>query len=153
MKPGVPASVYVVDDPRHGLRKVGMSMNVDGRLRQFRLRREHLRYTSAATLKALQVEQVAHRLLELAGKRVREELFSATIEECIAAIERAERIVRGLEPAPPPRPKKQPKSLALNTALLDRLEAWIASREMPVSKTAVFETALREFLDKRERKR
>lgn len=153
MKTGVPASVYVLEDPRAGLRKVGFSMNIPERMRQLRLRPAHLRYTSEATLQALKVEQIAHRLLELAGKRVRDELFSATVEECIAAIERAERVVLGLEPAPPARPKKKIKQLAFDAGLLARVDAWIAGREIPPTRTAVFETALREFLERRERKK
>lgn len=48
---------------------------------------------------------------------------------------------------------KTPKSLALDTELLDRLDAWINKQEFPPSQTAVFETALREFLDRRETKK
>jgi hypothetical protein len=48
---------------------------------------------------------------------------------------------------------KRPTNLALDPELLDRLEAWIARQELPPSKTAVFELALREFLDARERKK
>jgi metal-responsive CopG/Arc/MetJ family transcriptional regulator len=48
---------------------------------------------------------------------------------------------------------KKPISLALDPELLERLEAWIAKQEFPPQKTAVFETALREFLDRRERKK
>lgn len=44
-------------------------------------------------------------------------------------------------------------SLALDPELLTRLEKWIAAQDVPPSKTAVHEAALREFLDKRERKR
>ena len=47
------------------------------------------------------------------------------------------------------RPKK-PISLAVDPDLLDAIEAWIAEQVLIPSKTAVFETALREFLDKRE---
>lgn len=45
---------------------------------------------------------------------------------------------------------KKPVSLAIDPDLLDRLEAWIAKQEFPPSKTQVWETALREFLDKRD---
>lgn len=48
-----------------------------------------------------------------------------------------------------PRLKKM-VSYALAPELLDRLEAWLASQQPPPSKTAVIETALREFLDSRE---
>jgi hypothetical protein len=37
--------------------------------------------------------------------------------------------------------------------LLERLEKWRVSQEIPPSKTAVHETALREFLEKREKKK
>lgn len=48
---------------------------------------------------------------------------------------------------------KKPKSLALDPELLDRVKAWIERQDVSPSETAVFETALREFLEKRERKR
>jgi len=48
-----------------------------------------------------------------------------------------------------PRLKKM-VSYALAPELLDRLDAWLASQELPPSKTAVVEMALREFLEKRE---
>ena len=44
-------------------------------------------------------------------------------------------------------------SLALDPALLKRLDTWMAKQEFPPTKTAVVEAALREFLDARERKR
>lgn len=47
-----------------------------------------------------------------------------------------------------PRPKKM-TSLALDPKLLAKMDAWIARQEFPPSKTAVFETALREFLERR----
>jgi hypothetical protein len=47
------------------------------------------------------IERTAHHLLKLAGKHIEKEMFSATLSECVAAIERAERIVAGLEPAVP----------------------------------------------------
>ena len=51
-----------------------------------------------------------------------------------------------------PRLKKM-TSLALDPELLERLEAWIALQEFPPSKTAAFEAALREFLERREKKK
>ncbi len=48
---------------------------------------------------------------------------------------------------------KKPVSLALDPDLLERLEAWIARQEFPPSKTAVFEAALQEFLERREKKK
>lgn len=47
-----------------------------------------------------------------------------------------------------PRLKKM-LSLALDPELLAQMDVWIARQEFPPSKTAVLETALREFLEKR----
>jgi hypothetical protein len=46
---------------------------------------------------------------------------------------------------------KRHLNLALDPALLDRLDAWIAKQEIPPSKTAVVETALRTWLDAKDR--
>lgn len=43
------------------------------------------------------------------------------------------------------------KSYALDPVLLDRLEKWLASQDPAPSRTGVIETALRDFLDARER--
>lgn len=51
-----------------------------------------------------------------------------------------------------PRLKKM-MSLALDPALIKRLEAWLSKQEFPPTKTAVIEAALREFLEDREKKR
>jgi predicted transcriptional regulator len=48
---------------------------------------------------------------------------------------------------------KKMTSLALDPELLRRLEKWIAAQDVPPSKTAVHEAALREFLEKRERRK
>ncbi|RPJ28615.1 MAG: hypothetical protein EHM35_13620 [Planctomycetaceae bacterium] len=48
------------------------------------------------------------------------------------------------------RPRK-PVSFSLDPRLLDRLEVWITKQEFPPVKTHVVETAIREFLDNRER--
>ena len=42
-------------------------------------------------------------------------------------------------------------SLALDPELLKRLEVWMDKQEFPPTKTAVIETALRDFLDAREK--
>lgn len=47
---------------------------------------------------------------------------------------------------------KTMRSYALDTELLARLEAWLATQDPAPSRTAVLETALRDFLDKRERR-
>jgi Arc/MetJ-type ribon-helix-helix transcriptional regulator len=48
---------------------------------------------------------------------------------------------------------KKMMSLALDPDLLRRMDAWISKQEFPPTKTAVLETALREFLDKRDRRK
>lgn len=45
---------------------------------------------------------------------------------------------------------KKPMTLALDPELLERLDAWIARQEFPPTKTAVFEAALRMWLDAKE---
>ncbi len=44
---------------------------------------------------------------------------------------------------------KKHVNLALDPALLERLETWTKAQEAPWTKTAVFELALKEFLEKR----
>lgn len=48
-----------------------------------------------------------------------------------------------------PRLKKM-VSLALDPDLLDRLDRWLEAQDPKIAKTAVFETALRRFLDDAE---
>lgn len=48
---------------------------------------------------------------------------------------------------------KKPLNLAIDPKLLARLDAWIARQDVPPSKTAVLEAALRAFLDAREKRR
>lgn len=47
---------------------------------------------------------------------------------------------------------KKMVSYALDPALLGRLESWIAKQEIPPKKTAVIEEALRQFLDRKDKK-
>ena len=47
---------------------------------------------------------------------------------------------------------KRHLNLALDPALLDRLDAWIAKQEVQPSKTAVVEAALRAWLDAKGKK-
>jgi metal-responsive CopG/Arc/MetJ family transcriptional regulator len=44
-------------------------------------------------------------------------------------------------------------TLYLDPKLLARLEAWLSRQDVPPSRTAVVEAALREFLEKREKGR
>lgn len=47
--------------------------------------------------------------------------------------------------------KKLPVSYALDPKLVARMKAWIDKQDLPPSQTIVIETAIKEFLDKRER--
>lgn len=47
---------------------------------------------------------------------------------------------------------KKVVGLALDPELLERLEAWRMSQDVPPSKTACLEAAIREFLEKRTTK-
>lgn len=89
------AHVYIMED--RGAFKVGHSKNPHGRRKQLGA---HLTivHALAPMINAQRVERLAHRLLALAGKRIAGELFSATLDEAKAAIERAERIAAGIEP-------------------------------------------------------
>ena len=46
--------------------------------------------------------------------------------------------------------KNKPISLAIDPDILDRVELWIKSQELPVTKVWVFEKALKMFLEERE---
>lgn len=48
---------------------------------------------------------------------------------------------------------KKPVATTYDPDLLARLDAWLAKQEFPPSKTVVFETALREFLERRDGKK
>lgn len=48
---------------------------------------------------------------------------------------------------------KKITGLALDPKLLDRLEKWRQAQDVPPTKTAVHETALREFLERREKRK
>lgn len=48
--------------------------------------------------------------------------------------------------------KKIPTNLALDPVILSEIEDWIAAQEMSVTKTWVFEKALKEFLERRAKK-
>lgn len=49
--------------------------------------------------------------------------------------------------------QKKMISLALDPALLARLDGWLQEQEFPPSKTAVLEAALRDWLDGRDKPR
>lgn len=61
---------------------------------------------------ASKVENAAHRVLKMRGLHLSGEWFSASVDECIHAIQYAERVVAGIEP-PLPRGRSGEESLAV----------------------------------------
>ena len=116
--------VYVMDAP-DGAVKVGFSNDPSRRLKELRDGGSvNVLHTTRDYDNAFRVERAAHRLLDLAGRRIKGELFQATLEEAIAAIERAERIVAGSEPLPPlPTVARSQFILRVAEAQVERIEA------------------------------
>ena len=81
-----------------GRRKVGHSDNPMRRSFELGSTPLSLLYATKFSPNAYRVERTAHRILRVAGKHIKGEWFTASLDECVAAIERAERIVAGLEP-------------------------------------------------------
>jgi hypothetical protein len=106
-----------------GRRKIGHSNKPSRRRMEIAGRRKLLRvvHTSVYSPVANKIEKTAHRLLKLAGKHVEYEWFSASLDECIEAIARAERIVAGLEPDLPP--ASRAVSFRLDDAKYEELQA------------------------------
>ncbi len=96
-----PGHVYIMTAEETGHVKVGYSHHPEVRLTQI-YGHGPLRLVQSSDLRsnAKAVERLAHRLLELADKRISGDWFTASIEEAAAAIGRAERIADGLEPEP-----------------------------------------------------
>ena len=92
--------VYVFQAPS-GEVKVGHARRPTARAKQISddLKIVHV---TGNIIEVERVERLAHRILALAGKRIKGEWFSATAEEAVAAIERAIAMAEGLEPVPEP---------------------------------------------------
>ncbi len=93
------AKVYVFE-ASDGTVKVGHSRAPERRVTQVSREKLRLAYVSELLVEAERVERLAHRLLAMAGKRLRGEWFSVSAHEAIEAIDRSLRICEGLEPAP-----------------------------------------------------
>jgi len=89
------AHIYVMD-AGDGTVKVGHSRDPDGRAKQIGSGVTVIHSTPLIEQAEL-IERTAHRLLKLSGKHIRGEWFKATLQEAIAAIERAESIANGNE--------------------------------------------------------
>lgn len=86
--------LYVVREAS-GVLKLGHSVNPSRRARE--LGDVDVIYQSDVIAESEKVERTAHRLLALAGKRVRAERFNATLSEVLDAVSTAESIVAGVE--------------------------------------------------------
>lgn len=143
--------VYVMD-MGGGRIKVGCS-NAPA-VRAATLRAEKLLYQSPWTEHAERVERAAHRILKAAGHHLRCEIFSASLEEALAAIELAvDKVSNGDFPVR--RPTKRRKKMVgyrLNADLMDRVEAFRAAQRFRPTLTAVVEKALRDYLSEREQR-
>jgi hypothetical protein len=106
-------------------------------------------HTASYPANAQKIERAAQRLLKLAGKHIENEWFSASLDERIEAIARAERVVAGLEP-----------SLALDILtpirlrkeLNQEIEEWRATQRPIPSKGEAIRILVREALDLHKRK-
>ncbi len=143
MKTGYSAVVYVMD-AGDGLLKVGHSADALSRSRELYGEISRVLYQSSPSLVAYRVECAAHALL--ADKRVRGELFSAGLQECIDAISQAEMATDGFAPVFKPCALKSQLTVKMGAAILQQLRTWIAAQPAPPSLSAVVEAALREFL-------
>lgn len=141
--------VYVMDCG-DGLVKVGFSKRPTRRADDLGL---IVRHTSDWHEQAELIEKAAHRLLKLAGHHSRNEIFTASIEDAVAAINQAFDLAERGELKTvvlPPQRTKHVINLALDPVLLERLDEWLAAQEFPPTKTAVIEAAIKAFLDGRE---
>jgi hypothetical protein len=121
MKRGRVATVYVMEDG-NDRRKVGHSVNPLRRSVELGKDSTARRPRAPTVRPGIQGREGGPSLLRLAGKRLKGELFSASIEECVAAIERAERIVAGVEPDAGP--ASELLCVKLDDKRFDRIEDW-----------------------------
>lgn len=142
------ARIYVLRG-EDGLVKVGHSVNVERRAKQIGGVAGIAHVTEVKEQVEL-IERTAHRLLRLAGKKVRGEWFSATLKEAVAAIELAERIANGIElplvthPRVPSGRAMTPVTIWLPDELLEAVDAVIEDREGQTDRGSV----IREYLAK-----
>lgn len=101
------AKVYVMRDG-DGYHKVGHSRDPNLRRRGIS-RSVELVYSTGVLDEAERVEYIAHKILKREGRHIEGEWFSASLDEAIAAINEAIRVVAEYVP-PVTAPEKQPKA-------------------------------------------
>lgn len=144
------AYVYVMERS-DGSMKIGSSMQPDRRrLELCGVRILH----SVPNGNPYRVEHIAHRLLTVAGKRVKgqRECFWVSLEEAVSAIDRAERIVSGREPEPAWPVTHVAKTYRLEEPILKEMERFREDFPLGPSDTRLVNEAIRQFLDQ-ERQR
>ena len=99
------------------------------------------------------IERSAHRLLKLGGKHIKDEVFSASVKEAIAAINDAIAIADGqalrLDARPPIRNGRS-VSVRMPDELREAIDAWRKTQRVEPDLSAVIIKALWEFLEKEE---
>lgn len=140
-----PGHLYVMD-AGEGRVKVGFSRDPEGRRRA--LRSTTILHLSPWHDKAELIEKAAHRLLGLAGLRYQSEVYEASLERAVEAINEAFALADSLPNPRRPNRTKPLVTMAIDRDLLARLDRWIAEQDVRLSKTAVWEVALREFLER-----
>lgn len=133
-------------------RKVGFSTNPERRRLEFRS--AQIEFVSGWRDDISRAERVVHNILKERGVHVKGEIFDAALEDIVAVINSVFENV-DFHVAQDRKTRVRLKKLttfALDPDLLDRLEKWRQAQDVPPSKTAVLEVAVREFLERREQK-
>jgi hypothetical protein len=139
------AQIYVMRSTSGAL-KVGHSRRVKSRRAE--LGKPQIVYLTDVLEQAEVIERMAHRLLKMSGRHIRGEWFSASLDEIIAAIERAERIAIGAELPPEPQERSQ-LNIRLDRDLEDAIEALRESAGYPTpTKTDVIRQAVMDACDR-----
>jgi hypothetical protein len=139
-----------VDD---GRRKVGFSTSPERRSKEFR--NLQIEFVSGWRDDISRLERLVHDALVAKGHSKDGEIFDAALDDIVDIIND---VLSGVtfHVAPSAAEHCRTKKiigLALDPKLLERLDKWRRSQDVPPTKTAVHETALREFLEKREGRR
>jgi hypothetical protein len=92
-----PAYIYVVEDGDQV--KIGSAWDVQWRWKTG-IKRGEVVYVSPPTLRGRRVERVAHKILKIQGKCVRDEWFAISSDDAVAVVQQAVLIVAGDEDLP-----------------------------------------------------
>lgn len=147
-----PGHVYVMNT-KDGNVKVGFSKNPEKR--SYVLGRLKIEHVGEWHDQAESVERAAHKLLILAGHHLKNEIFTASVDEAVNAVNAAYKIAEdgNLNESKPRNNRiKKMVGFALEPELIEWLDNWVAEQTFPPSKTAVLEGLLRKFRDEQDKK-